>query len=230
MKVILILSIIFSANVFLSAQSDCSLYFPYTQGTELTYRSYDKKGNISQTEYQKVARFEGDDKEMNAVLDIVIKDKKGKEVIESSYEIKCKEGVLYFDVRSMFNEEMMAPLANMDFEVSGDELALPADLKVGQELKDGSVEIKSSSSGISILNMTVNVTNRKVTGREKVTTPAGTFDCFVISQDMNMKYIVNSSFSSVEYYAEDVGHVKSESYSKKGKLVGTRELVSMNNE
>ena len=77
------------------------------------------------------------------------------------------------------------------------------------------------------MNMTVNVTDREVIGKETVTTKAGTYECYKVSQKMSMKYIVNAQFSSVEYYAEGVGHVKSESYNKGGKLIGTRELVSI---
>ena len=105
-----------------NAQSDCSAYFPYKQGTTMTYESFDKKGKLSQTEVHKVSSLQNTDTGIDATLDVKMTDKKGKDVIESSYDIECKDGVLYFDIRTMFNEEMMAPLANMDFTVEGDEL------------------------------------------------------------------------------------------------------------
>jgi hypothetical protein len=55
---------------------------------------------------------------------------------------------------------------------------------------------------------------------EDVTTPAGTFNCVKISYDIETKTFMTMRASGIEWYAKDVGVVRSESYNGKGKLTG----------
>ena len=71
------------------------------------------------------------------------------------------------------------------------------------------------------MKMTVNIMNRKVEGKESVTTSAGTFDCFVISYDHESKMGIKIRGSAKQWYSEGVGMVKQENYNKKGKLMGS---------
>lgn len=73
----------------------------------------------------------------------------------------------------------------------------------------------------------VNMTDYKVEAREQVTTPAGEFDCLVISQRVSTKVIVKVEAGSMEWYAKGIGMVRSESYNKKGKLVGYDVLTEL---
>jgi hypothetical protein len=57
-----------------------------------------------------------------------------------------------------------------------------------------------------------------VLAEETLNTPAGKFDCFKISQKVFMKTLGKIEINSIEWYSEDVGMVKSETYDKKGKL------------
>ena len=64
--------------------------------------------------------------------------------------------------------------------------------------------------------LTMNVTNRKVEGKESITTPAGTWDCFKITSKskihMKMGPIgVPMNFDSTEWFAPGFGVVKTES-------------------
>ena len=71
------------------------------------------------------------------------------------------------------------------------------------------------------VNMTVTTQNRKVEAEEKITTPAGTFDCLKITYDMVSKIgFVKVQGSSVEWYSPGTGTIRSESYNKRGKLTG----------
>ena len=73
------------------------------------------------------------------------------------------------------------------------------------------------------MTMNISITNRKIVGKESVTTPAGTFECDKITSDLTVETKMaigfTLSFSTVEWLAPKVAVVKSESY-KKGKLQG----------
>ncbi|MFD2312589.1 hypothetical protein ACFSKX_19395, partial [Microbulbifer halophilus] len=101
----------------------------------------------------------------------------------------------------------------------------PNNLKVGQTLKDANLKMTLNMSGIK-MNMTMDMLNRTVDAKESVTTTAGTFDCFVLSYDTEMKMGMKMNFKNKEWIAKGVGVVKSENYNKKGKLMGYSELTS----
>ena len=77
--------------------------------------------------------------------------------------------------------------------------------------------------------MTIYVTDRAVEARESLTTSAGTFDCIKITQKETTKMIVKIQATSKEWYAENIGMVRSESYNKKGKLTGYSVLTKISN-
>jgi len=96
---------------------------------------------------------------------------------------------------------------------------------VGEDLPDANVQIKMSMGGIN-MNMNVETVNRKVEKKEQVDTPAGSFDCYVISSDTKSKMMMaNKTFPSRQWLAEGVGMIKQETYNKSGKIVGSMMLT-----
>ncbi len=69
------------------------------------------------------------------------------------------------------------------------------------------------------IKMTVNITDRKVGKEEVLHTPAGEFNCFIITQTISTKSIVSMEVNSKEWYSEGTGMIKSETY-RKGKMMG----------
>jgi hypothetical protein len=69
-----------------------------------------------------------------------------------------------------------------------------------------------------------------VVGKESITTPAGTYDCYKITSDIatqtQMGIKMNINVSSIEWITSKLGVVKSESYNKNDKLMGYTILSS----
>lgn len=81
---------------------------------------------------------------------------------------------------------------------------------------------------MTVMTMNFKITDRKVEAIEDMTTPAGTFTCFKMSQTTNMKMsFIDKTFKSVDWIAENVGSVRSESYSDAGALQSYRVLKSI---
>ena len=75
--------------------------------------------------------------------------------------------------------------------------------------------------------MNIIITDREVVGKETLTTPAGTFECFVISQSNVSKGMTGTiKRTSKQWIAAGVGVVKTEDYKKNGKLDGYSLLTS----
>lgn len=214
---------------FQSYSQDCKPYFPMAEGAIMEYSNFNKRGKLDNKVKHTVNSKEVDGENLSVSVEAVHTDKKGKETYRNEYNVRCEKGKFYFDMSKMIPEEQMAAYEGMDVEVDADKVEIPANPVEGTELEDGEVEVSVSNAGIAITTITVEVFNRKILKKESVTTEAGTFDCFVISQDvktvMGKVIPVTVKSSSKEWYAPNVGIVKSESFNKKGKLTGTSELT-----
>ncbi len=215
-KIIFPTLFLFVAGV-LTAQ-DCTTFFPFKQGATIEYTHYDKKDKVSASTMQKITLVEDKgDAGISATIEAQINDKKGEEAMTTAYDIRCQDNTLYMDITAMM-PELTQSFGQMEIEMTGDDLQLPSRLTVGQALPDATMQIKAGTGGMSIMNMTIEIVDRKVEGRETVETPAGTFDCYKINQTTKTKMLVSKTFTSTEWYAEGVGIVKSESYDKKGNV------------
>jgi len=207
------------------AQLDCSNYYPLVEGTSFQYTSYDKKGKLEGTSDYKVAHVENSGSETVAQMTIHLSDNKGKEVMESNYKITCTGSGIKIDFKSLIPSQMLEQYKEMDIDLSGTDIELPNDLSVGQQLDEANVTMNVKMAGMNMKTI-VNMVNRKVEKKENLSTPAGSFECYVIfseneSQIMGMK----KTFPSRLWLAEGVGMVKQESYKTNGDVMSTTTLT-----
>jgi len=223
-RIISITIVLFGVVSTLNAQSGCSKYYPFKEGTKAEITTYDKKGKkaavIDYTVLNKTQTSKGE----VATMQSTIKDEKGKVIAETEYDVTCDGSKIAIDYKSMVSPMMMEQFKNMDYDISGTDLEIPNNLSVGQTLPDAQMLMKISMSGIN-MNMELNITNRKVIGKENVTTPAGTFDCYVLTSDTTTKMGVSQTSSGKQWIAEGVGMVKQEDY-QNGKVSSSSLLTA----
>lgn len=108
-------------------------------------------------------------------------------------------------------------------KVTGEVRGIPRYPKVG-DLPDYEFQFK-----LSIISIAVTGEERKITGSEKLQTPAGTFDCFVMEETITSKAMMQKDIEkNISWYAYGIGLVKEETYDKKGRLVSTTILDKIN--
>ncbi|RUA14549.1 MAG: hypothetical protein DSY83_09240 [Flavobacteriia bacterium] len=209
------------------AQSSCSQYYPLVEGTSLQYTNYDKKGKEEGQMDYKVTNVNESGDTVSATMVMEISDQKGN-TFSSDYDITCDGNVVRIDFKSLMNEQMLSQMGEMEMDITGTDVELPNNLSVGQELPDSNVNVKMKMGGVMNMNMDVETINRKVEKQESVTTPAGTFDCYVIYSETRTKMMMsNQTMPSRVWLAEGVGMVKQESYNKSGKLMGSSVLTQL---
>lgn len=206
---------------------DCEPYIPMDEGVEFEMQSFNAKGKLESTSKQKVISRSVSGGDVEATIHNDVYDKKGELQSSSDYKIKCENGVFMVDMQMMIDPEQTQAYANMEVTVDGDFLEIPSSPTVGQSLKDANLNIEFSTSGTPIMTMRIKITNRKVGAKENITTPAGTFECYVISFDIETHLIFTIRASVKEWYSKGVGMVRSENYNKSGKLMGYSELSSI---
>lgn len=221
----LILSLTTAITTF--AQGGCSKFYPLLEGTSFEYTTYNKKGKVEGTVHYTISEVRSNGNASVATFAMKYKDKKGKDMFETDYSFSCENGLVTIDYESLFPSQMMQQYTEMGMEmdISGTDIQLPNDLSIGQQLPDANVVVSISMSGI---NMTTSVdqTNRKVEKKESVSTPAGTFECYLLTEDQTTKTMgANIETQSKLWLAEGIGMVKQESYKKNGTLISRMELT-----
>ncbi len=207
-------------------QSNCSTYYPMTEGATFQYTNYNKKGKTEGVADYKVTEVSNSGGSTQATMSIALKDEKGKEIYNTSYSFSCADNKVSIDYESLFPESMMEQMGDMEMEITGTDIEIPNNLIVGDSLPDANVSMTMSVAGMN-MKTTVNILNRKVEKKEMVTTAAGSFDCYVIYSDSQTQAMgMNRTFPSRLWLAEGVGMVKQETYKKDGDLMSKTELTA----
>jgi len=209
----------------LIAQDNCSKYYPLKEGTTFQYTMYNKKGKSEGSSDYKITNVDNSGGETTATMAMTFSDKKGKEIFTSDYKYTCTGEGIKIDYNSLLPDEMFAQFKDMEYKITGTDIELPNNLSVGQNLDDANVTMAISMAGMK-MDIEVNMINRKVEKQESVTTPAGTFDCYVLYNDTQSKTMGTSqTFPSRLWLAEGVGMVKQETYSKGGEVMNSMALT-----
>lgn len=226
MKKLMVLLLVLTCKI--SFAQNCSQFVNNVNGKKLTYVSQDAKGKQQMT-----AVYVSTKKDATTVaVHAEINDKNGKPIGSGDSEMICTGNTIKVDMKSF------VPASNMkgNMQVSGEAkyLTYPADMKAGQTLDDGSVNIDMGSGGAQMANLQMDIKNRKVEQAETVSTNAGSFDCFKISYEATTKMKMMGigipfNMKVTEWYSPQLGRfVKSETYNKSGKLMGTMILDAVN--
>lgn len=224
MKKYLLISIALLAVVGATAQNT---FFPTREGTVQVYVQKNVKGKVESHTRQTVGTVSGSGDNRSIGYTIEMLDAKMKP-LGATGPLKCTlkivNGVVIMDMNEMAAQ--MQATTGVKVEVTGVPQQLPGNLKAGDAIKDANVLMKADM-GIMKLSTEINTTNGQCVAIEDITTPAGTFKCYKISQEHTTKTMGQTvSSKTITWYANGVGMVRSESYDKKGKLLSASELLS----
>lgn len=212
--------VLLSANPKAVGQ-DCKNYYFMNEGTEVEMTVYDRKGDVSGRNVSKVKEVKSSGSRSEATITATSYNNKGKEMMSTgNMTVICEGGTYSVDLRNMVSPEMMGGMNGMDVRVTGNMAEYPSSVQPGMALKDASMTAEPTTGGMALMRLSVSLKNRKVDGKESVTTPAGTFDCYKITYDANIKTIVGVNFQGTEWFAPGFGIVKTES-TRNGKPMGS---------
>jgi hypothetical protein len=211
------------------AQAQCNAFFPMKEKVKYQYDHFDKKEKLSLRTTQTFKDVKGSGNSMTATMvQEVIDVKKEKVMATTEAEWACEDGTLHFAINNMTldNSQQTNAASGVTMDVTGDKMDIPSSFDVGQKLKDLTYNVKMAMSGMSLMNRTFKVTDRKVESVEQVTTPAGTFECYKLTYTTTSQGGIGSgTMKSISWFAKNVGMVKSETFSENGKLM-SRQILS----
>lgn len=214
------------AVLFLTAGAmtaqDCVSYFPSEVGTRVGYNYYSKPGKLDGSSTLLVTDRKTENGNLKLEIRSTVFNAREDTTISFDYAVWCDGENFFIDMKSLLGTLNLTELG--DFKFTSTEMELPGKMAPGQQLKDASFTLEMT--GPIPVVITSDITNRKVDALEKVTTPAGTFDCARVSYDTFTKMaFIKTEGRTVEWYARDIGVVRSEYYDKKGKVTSIHELT-----
>ena len=187
-------------------------YCCVTKGAELTYTDYDAKGKetgTTTTVYKDVKMIS--DMDYDIVMETTVNAGGTVTTVETGMEVRNGSAMI-----SMGQ-------GNIDLTATDPELLrIPNKLAVGYKLPLG--EMIVDLGGFRVKN-TIN--ENEIVNREEITTPAGTFKCYVLKQTSEGRVMgIKNETTLKVWYARGIGQVKMETYSK-GELFSTSVLTSL---
>lgn len=222
MKKFLILSIILLLSAPLT-RAQCDYFLPFRENTGMELQSFNSRDRLQGTQQVMIREVQSSSGQTVATIHTKSFDQRNRLQFEGDYTITCTGDEMIIDIQSMMNPASMEQFKDMELTFEGKHLVMPAVMTVGQSLPEAEMQMTASSNGMTFTQMNMKILNRKVEGRENVTVPAGTFECYKIVYDTQSETRVatvpiRANFKTVEYHAPNIGVVRSEIYDGRGRL------------
>lgn len=222
--------LLFALSLFTSVlfAQNCESYFPQDVNKKYEYTNYDKKDRETGTLVKTVKEKKEISGGIAITMQEVSQEKDSDSINTIEYTIKCENGQMSLDMESMMmNSEQMKGYEGMETNVEADDLTIPENAKAGDDLGGGKVIAEIFNQGVKMMSMIFTIVDRKVDAVESVTTSAGTFECLKITSHIEFHMIMTIKMTITEWYAKDIGIVKSETYNKKGKKTSSTVLTKI---
>jgi len=184
MKTLTLFTLSFLIATRLFAQ-DCMQYMYMQKNKTIEMTAYNNKGDITFKSVTKVSNVSTSGGVTTANVVAEAYDKSGKLISSSNVAYKCDGGVMMMDMGvSAPQQSQQQPQQNtkVTFKViNQDYMEYPSGMKVGDHLKDASSQMEVDMNNGMTSVTTTQVTDRTIAGKENITTPAGSWDCFKIT-------------------------------------------------
>jgi hypothetical protein len=194
---------------------NCTSYYYLQNNKTVEISIYNKKGDVTGRQVYTVSDVSTSGGTTKGTVNSEMFDKKGKSAAKAKGVMQCKGGVIMIDMKMSLPAAQQEQFGNTDAKADNLYIEYPASMNIGDALKDASMDLDITTSGMQ-QSIKVNTTNRKVEGKESITTPAGTWECFKISYKSKMviKTVgigIPVNIEGTEWYAPGFGVVKTES-------------------
>ena len=203
----------------------CSDYYYLQNNKTIEMTIKNKKGNQTGKVVYVISNLSNKGNSTTATVNSEMFDKNGKSISKASNDVQCENGTLLMDMKMLIPSAQQEQMGSMSASGTVSYIDYPVSMKEGDALKDASFAADFTSSSGMKGNISMNMTNRKVVGKETVTTPAGTWECFKTTYHTKMIFKMGIGIPMnadvTEWYAPGFGVVKTESGG------GTTEITSI---
>jgi hypothetical protein len=188
---------------------------------KLTYADKDKKGKINSYTETTATKVTGDADNCTVTYSMMVMDNKKNPVLKQpmTQTFEVKNGTVTYDPKSLVGQIM----EGMQVTVTGTPFQLPSNVKVGDTFGDYTITLNLAG-----IKTNTEVTGVKAVAEETLDVNGTSIDCVVIENTTVSKVIgIKQTTIQKIWYGHGIGPVKTNMYNKKGKLMTSQELVSI---
>ncbi len=210
---------------------DCKTYYYMTNNAEVQMTLYDAKGKINGVQTWKITNAKKATAGFESTVNANFTDGKGAAIATSTGTYKCSGGKLMADIRMSIPQDQAQKIDAGAAQVTDAFIEYPSRLSEGMSLPDASFSMEANTSGVPSATE-FGIKNRKVAGKETITSEAGSWEAYKITYDAVIKIKmagigIPMNMKTTEWFVPDFGIVKTETFNKKGKLIGSSLLTKL---
>jgi len=202
-----------------------NMFFPTKEGMTLEYANLNNKGKADNYTRMTIQTVEGsgDNLTVNYVMTFLDKNRKPASTLEVPYSVTIVNGVVELDMKNF-----ATPGTESMITVEGGRLRIPSTLSPGLKLDDVNFTL-TVNMGFKI-RTDVALTEQECLAVEDITVPAGTFNCYKLTQTSTATVMRKTVINKIiTWYTPQIGEVKVETYDAKNKLQTTKVLQAVEN-
>lgn len=225
MKLITAFTLLFLSGNLIS--QDCANYYYLQNNKTIEMTISNKNGKESGKMTYVVSDSKKSGSSVTATINSEFVDAKGKTISKATNNVKCENGVMQMNMKTFIPAAQMEQMKSGTANATDVYLEYPANMNVGDQLKDGQFNMDYESTSGLKSSIEISITERKVEGKESVTTPAGTWECYKISSQNKIVSKIAGigipiKMSVTEWYAPGFGVVKTESKTGKTEITSIK--------
>ncbi len=234
-KILTLLFSVFTATGIMTAQtSDCTQFFPQSEGSVLETKTYNASNQLLNTMIYRVNSVRNSSINNNMEVGFTMMDSFDNVISTATINASCSDDLFSLRmVNKAYSPEVVKALTN-NTELVGYFLDYPNTFNsdplnfTSFGMDGGEFTIEDNSDRKERVN--VRVYNRQVEKNERVITPArhDSFDAYKIIFDFDVtKDKQTTQYKGVEWYAPNYGIVRSETYDSNMNLLTRTELTTL---
>lgn len=223
----ILLTALFAFAVHIAGAQNCTGFYYLQNNKKVEMTHYNKKGKDSGKSVYSMSNVSTSGGTTSGTIQSEQLDGKGKVIASAINQVKCTGGVMMMDMKMFLpsgQQEQMG--TNATANATAVYIEYPASLKEGDALKDGKFDMEFKTSAGMNGSVAMTISDRKVAGKESVTTPAGTWECYKITYHakINFKIVIGIPINMdvTEWYAPGFGVVRSEAKGTKSEITSVK--------
>jgi len=204
----------------------CSSFYFMQQNKNIRFAQTSNKGILNGSIQITTSVHREKDNAFSSLLHTSMLNRNERQMGSGLYKASCNNGTLMVDM-AMFIPQQQAEQFNKRQAIvkKNSLLEYPAKMRTGDQLKDGHFLMEIDNNGVQQI-LRLEIANRRVTGTEKISTQAGTWDCITIAYQVKLNVQTGPidiplNFEATEWFAPGFGMIKYESEA------GSTEMVSI---
>ena len=216
--------LLLTENLF---SQDCSNYYFLQNNKTIEMTISNKKGEESGKMTYAVSESKKNGSSITAMINSEFVDAKGKTISKATNNVKCENGVMQMDMKTFIPPVQSEQMKTGEAKAADVYLEYPSNMNLGDQLKDGQFNMNYESTSGLKSSIEISITERKVEGKESVTTPAGTWECYrisaknkIVSKTAGIGFPIKMDV--VEWFAPGFGIVKTESKTGKTEITSIK--------